>query len=300
MRLESLFVPAPLLGYKNKALFNTFWCGVRVKTNSFGFRYPEIKIKKPDNVFRIMVLGDSIAFGWWVKARDTFSSVLERELNGKFATKGLIFEVINTGVPGYSTLQEKIFFEKEGYKFQADLVILAHCLNDLHPTEDPFNSVENKSVNPIIPKESLSVFFTFLKRCLSGWFKKEELKKISSGIIKKRNRKEFLKKTLGNWEAVRNCVLDKKSRLLIISFPQPYNIRDKNPESFFNVLDGEIKKKGFSVINFANVFAKYKGRIFDLYYEKDIFATHLSEKGHKIAGETILKYLTKRRMLPKS
>jgi len=60
-------------------------------------------LKEP-GVFRILILGDSVSFGWGVARDETFGAVLERELN---ATRGPVrFEVVNTGRPMVNTSYE--------------------------------------------------------------------------------------------------------------------------------------------------------------------------------------------------
>jgi hypothetical protein len=55
----------------------------RVRTNSLGLRGAEIPASKSAGRERILVLGDSYAFGYGVGDEDTFAAVLERELNAE-------------------------------------------------------------------------------------------------------------------------------------------------------------------------------------------------------------------------
>jgi lysophospholipase L1-like esterase len=82
---------------------------------------------KPENTFRIAVVGDSYSFAPYMQFTDAFPKVLERMLNlNDVPTRA---EVINFGVPGYSTTHE---IEEVGtaLKMQSDLVILQITLND--------------------------------------------------------------------------------------------------------------------------------------------------------------------------
>src|SRR5688572_7228840 len=74
--------------------------GTQIDINSQGFRGPE-----PSNnpsTHRIIVLGDSIAFGNFLPFEDTVSSQLQQRLSAA----GRNAEVLNFGVGGYDTLQE--------------------------------------------------------------------------------------------------------------------------------------------------------------------------------------------------
>jgi lysophospholipase L1-like esterase len=76
------------------------------------------------------VLGDSIAFGYWVTEKDGFPRQLEAMLNEAAGKAGRV-EVLDFGVPGYNLDQEIEALRTRGLAFSPDLVIVAFCLNDL-------------------------------------------------------------------------------------------------------------------------------------------------------------------------
>ncbi len=103
--------------------------GVPVKTNGCGMRGREVSIRKPEGTVRVAFLGDSFTFGWGVKIEDAFTSVVERNLNRVEDGKQKV-EVLNFGVPGYSTFQEVALFKERGLDFSPDVVVVYFVEND--------------------------------------------------------------------------------------------------------------------------------------------------------------------------
>src|SRR3990167_8070203 len=108
-----------------------------VSTNSFGFRGKEISQEKPKDVYRILLLGDSVTFGWGVEDDQTFAFIAEEALNQWSQEKGLNtkFEVINGGfTAGRSLDSYYVYIKKEAFKFNPDLVVINHFpANDYGP-----------------------------------------------------------------------------------------------------------------------------------------------------------------------
>lgn len=97
--------------------------------NSKGFRDRDFFYEKGNNTFRILVLGDSIAFGQGIKnVEDTFPKLLEKRLNQNKSS--ITYEVINTGRQGFNTKSELEFLKEEGIKYDPDLIILTYLFND--------------------------------------------------------------------------------------------------------------------------------------------------------------------------
>jgi len=116
----------PFVHYPNRQ--GVFY-GVPVQTNQFGFRGPEMETAKPDGVKRILVLGDSLVFGWGVSQEATIPALLEKRLNAA----GGRCEVVNTGVGNYNSTMEVELFKKTGLALNPDAVILIFFVNDPEP-----------------------------------------------------------------------------------------------------------------------------------------------------------------------
>lgn len=101
---------------------------IPIRTNRLGLRGPEPMEPKPADLFRILVLGDSVAFGWGVREEDTFPSQLADLLT--LLHPGQRYEVINAGVSGYGTWQQARWLEQEIARLRPDLVVVQVHLND--------------------------------------------------------------------------------------------------------------------------------------------------------------------------
>jgi len=98
-----------------------FFEGKSYRINSMGLRGDEIDRLKTSK--RILVLGNSCTFGWGVSEEQTYAKRLETLLQGEY-------EVINAGVPGYSSEQGKRFFRQELLELKPDVVTMMFAWND--------------------------------------------------------------------------------------------------------------------------------------------------------------------------
>jgi len=105
------------------------WERIPYRINSLGLRGPETDAAKPADAFRILVLGDSVAFGWGAEEESTFTCQLQQLLNQAGSNKQ--FRVWNAGVPGYATWQELAYLIEKGQAFQPDMILVAFLFNDV-------------------------------------------------------------------------------------------------------------------------------------------------------------------------
>jgi hypothetical protein len=103
--------------------------------NSKGFRDNEYSVDRPPGVFRIACLGDSVTMGEGVHFEDTFAKQLEGLLNrqAKSVDGRREFEVLNFGVDGFSTREERILYERTVSGYDPDVVLLTMVSNDDMP-----------------------------------------------------------------------------------------------------------------------------------------------------------------------
>ena len=127
----------PDIGHEHEPNTRATLMGVDVNINSQRLRDREFTTTKPDGVYRILLLGDSMTFGWGARYEDTYAKVLEKMLNESPPDGHQRFEVINTGVGNYNTVQEVAYFKQYGVQYEPDMVILGYYINDAEPIPRP-------------------------------------------------------------------------------------------------------------------------------------------------------------------
>ena len=117
---KTMHSPDKRFAYTSKPNAEGRFQGVSVETNSRGFRGPETTTQKPDGMKRIMLLGDSVVFGWGVDQDHIFPALLQRSLD---PTRECL-EVIAFGANSWTTRTEYEFFREIGMEFEPDLLVL--------------------------------------------------------------------------------------------------------------------------------------------------------------------------------
>jgi hypothetical protein len=110
--------------------YSGWFAGVPVRINSLGLRDDReyARAKRPDTV-RILVLGDSVAFGHGSVGEHTYPLLLEQRLRAW--RPDVDWQVWNAAVPGYNTSQELAQLLEVGPTFEPDLVVVAFFENDI-------------------------------------------------------------------------------------------------------------------------------------------------------------------------
>lgn len=126
--------------FKRGEEFDTY-----ITTNSHGMRDKEYSYEKPENTFRVAVLGDSFTWGFGVENEDNYTEVMEKDL-------GKEYEILNFGVSGYGRGQQLLYFKREVMQFNPDAVIIM-----AYPGNDLYDNVADDPAMEIYPRPAFSV-----------------------------------------------------------------------------------------------------------------------------------------------
>lgn len=154
---EDTWAKDDVVGWTNKPNFEITrksrgkW--LTFKTNEDGMRPYTTKREKEENVFRVMLVGNSTVAALDVTENVSIHYLLDSLLNAN----GLTAEVINAGVNGYSTDQTLLALKKNIELYHPDLVAYGFCMNDLlanasttaYGKNKPAYQLENGKLNAV-------------------------------------------------------------------------------------------------------------------------------------------------------
>lgn len=121
---SGLAQPSSLEGvaYELRPSVRSCFKGGRFTTNAFGMRDKNYGIAKPENTFRIAVIGSSWAMGSEVDDEESYPKYLEQKLNA--ANPGKTIEVLNFGVEDYGLCDMLGMLKGRALSFSLDVVII--------------------------------------------------------------------------------------------------------------------------------------------------------------------------------
>ncbi len=104
-----------------RTVTSQYFEGRTYRINSQGLRGEEIDPRKKGR--RILALGNSCTFGWGLPREETFVGRLQDLLGDEY-------DVVNAGIPGYSSFQGRLLFESELAGLEPDIVVIMFGWND--------------------------------------------------------------------------------------------------------------------------------------------------------------------------
>lgn len=118
--------PCPILNYRFTP-GRKYWHNkennhpITGRINSYGWRDKEWSICKPQDTYRIAVLGDSYVEAFQVESQATFLALTERQLSKNYDLK---VELMNFGFSGATQTEELLILRNDVEQFSPDMVLL--------------------------------------------------------------------------------------------------------------------------------------------------------------------------------
>ncbi len=297
-----------------------------VRINRYGFHDDEFPVKKPSGEFRALALGDSVTMGYGVTYRETFCSQLE-SLLGRSDSRYQSHQVINCGVHGYSTPQE-LQVLRESLRFEPDLIIVGFCMNDvtepfvtdrdLGGTGLDYHGVV-QTPNPIagyVINETgfgrLAQIFLWRKKSVEGE-KRAEI----YGVRQMAEQSETEPRFREGWAIVFRALegiyavgRERHVPVVLVIFPFDFQLLDERLQVPQRMLAEHAAKHGVHALDLTDAFRRaifdddellgfLRGRgytddqirgFYDRKLKEYFFdADHLTEKGHAVVAQALLK-----------
>ena len=124
-----LFIKDPRLHWKLRPRTKVAFVGSIVRTDRRGFRGQDVS--EPRRV--ALCLGDSTTFGWRVAQEESFPVRLEQHLNANRKAGTMPWQVINAGVPGYTSFQIRLLAERLIPDLRPEFVVVCIGNNEAWP-----------------------------------------------------------------------------------------------------------------------------------------------------------------------
>jgi lysophospholipase L1-like esterase len=302
-----------------------------------GTRDAEVVVPKPAGTFRVLVLGDSLAYGAAVAADETFPNRLETLLRGRGRAGA---EVVNASVSGYTAYNEWQQYLSKGRAFGADVVVVAFCLNDvvnprLHWGDAPGVKIPDEAIpnldydrrhilpriqrtneqpadsarpSPLRRSRLYAAIEPALKRLFSEprdfgegqrvptYLTGEDT--ISIEVLLDQSSPEWLWLT-DIYVRLRDAAREDGATLVVALFPLAYQMDDGYPFLPQQRLQDFCRRQSIPCLDLLPAFKRHAKRdifLLDRSGYQDVW--HLTEYGHRVSAEELLRFMDERNLLP--
>ncbi|MDP3888702.1 MAG: SGNH/GDSL hydrolase family protein [bacterium] len=267
------------------AYYAFYWHGkLHVVNKELFRRTSEDFPPKKEGVLRVVVLGDSHAYGYGIAAEDTYSQVMEKELKKKYSV-----EVLNLGVIGAQPHTYVEILQKYLPILHPDLVIYGVTQNDfIPPGKAPYWS-DNAYALPLPEEFKKKV----VEKTLVGQF--FELK-YNTLLFTLSLRNDYLSDVIrGKYNDYFGGTTKKMNDLVLADNLPPIVtfVTDQVPDlkgktwKITQIAQDILKHNGFQVVDALDFYQKYNGQTFFVSPEEH----HPNEEVNKIYAGYLDSYL---------
>lgn len=286
---EVYLEPDPLLYWKLKSKKE------EVAVNSLGCRGSEFSLKKQRGVFRIVCLGDSCTYGACiVNNAETYVKRLEEMLNVN-NTSSMRYEVINAGVPGYSSFQALMNLQKRIVYWNPDLITVYIGHNNDYAVNRYYD------LEPLIKWPIILKINSFLERSYLFQLLKSYTLEIKLSLLKRiykdfpaKYRKSMLQVLKEHYLKMAQIAKQNNFKIIFLNYPLCSKDGTLGEKGELNIT---IKKAAEeSAVPLADIVSVLKSRGGEKLFLDDV---HPDSMGHKVIAETIFNTIINEDIIPK-
>lgn len=272
------------------------------KQSMMSFRSLHADHPKSKDAFRILALGDSFTWGVGIPhTEDVWPYVLERNLQPSVRP----IEVINAGIPTYTTVNEAEVLATRGWSFELDVVALEFTLNDALPSGPNFFRRSDDwffgtaHLIPLLHQvlHERSYFYSFL----DGRFQALQMQRHPSGFT------PLYEENYDGWRACRAALRDmaaacrqRQVRMVLMLFP--FFVPGRLDEASYPYLEihrkvmAAAEQAGIPALDLQPLFARFN-RDGSSWWALPNDA-HPNVEAHRLAGEALAGKLRELNWLP--
>lgn len=307
------------LGWRPKPNFRTVHQlsrrhAVTVTTNRQGWRDRDHEFTAPAGRRRIVVLGDSFAFGWGVEDREHFPARLEAHAPA--------LDVVNLSAAGWHPEHYRRVLERDGLRYQPEIVIVALVQNDItaEGVPSPGSAAANIPLNKTGASESSALYLLDLWRRVKrspaanrlritlGWWQPDGYGQLDDHLRPALTQgppaqAEAWRVTLERLDAIRTVVESHGARLVIATIPskqamEPHALTASLATSRYQPSDFEFARPYQRIDEWCRVnhlaclngYEALRGQT-DLFFRHD---PHFTAKAHDLFAQALAEQISLR------
>ncbi len=306
LRISNAYpVDDPIINYRYKPGSVYSIGNIKYKINSNGLRDNNHHFQKANNVYRIMMLGDSVAEGYGVNFEETVGNQLEKMMNYRIMSRKV--EVVNIAMSGLNTYQEAHLLQTIGIKYAPDLIILCYVMNDAGESIRFKKNEKRKKyskINLVNLRIPISIKHTLKKSALIYFIKNKidallwqfnindsddpfnSIKTDYFQSIYSDDKKWH--QVLEGFSTISQIAKELHSDIIMVIFPIMYNFDNYDWANIHSRVRQSGEEQGFYVLDLLSEYSKYSVK--SLRLERGDFI-HPNKEGHQIAATELLKYI---------
>jgi hypothetical protein len=305
------------------------------ETNSYGHHDHEFPVAKPPGEFRTVMLGDSVTMGYGVTRDETHANQLE-QLIAEGRPPGCSVQIINTGVGGYTTFQERLVL-KESLVFAPDLITVGFVMNDVRESMRRYRVAPGEGTPyrglRMMAEDLVGVFRTEtgfgqlaeeLAQPFQRRFQVEAMRhvQVTEEMARDDGTDPYYRKawdnSLEDLEAIYDTAKRNDIPVLLLIFPFTFQILDEATEGPQERLIAHAEAQGVPYIDFTEIFEDLilrdgehdelaerqhvdLAKLMPMYRDRfDVYfldSDHLTVEGHRVVAEHLFDYLKRSKLI---